>query len=41
MRIPSWQAAWWFFVRGWLVRKVILRARLWDPRMPVLFRDMA
>lgn len=37
--IPAWQSAWWFVVRGWLVRKVVRRAPRWDPRMPVLEQD--
>ena len=37
--IPSWQAFYWFAIRGWLIRKVILRARSWDPRMVVMESD--
>lgn len=37
--IPAWQSVWWFVVRGWLIRKVIFRKRVWDPRMPVLIYD--
>ena len=37
--LPAWQSVWWFVVRGWLWRKVITRARLWDPRMVILERD--
>lgn len=33
--LPGWQSVWWFCIRGWLIRKVILRCRLWDPRMVV------
>lgn len=33
--LPAWQSVWWFVVRGWLIRKVVLHARMWDPRMPV------
>ena len=39
--IPTWQSVYWFVVRGWLIRKVILRARLWDPRMVVMEKDPA
>lgn len=34
-QIPAWQAAWWLFVRSWLIRKVILKKTNWDARMPV------
>ena len=37
--IPAWKSVWWFFVRGMLIRKVILKKRLWDPRIPVMQRD--
>jgi hypothetical protein len=37
--IPAWQSIYWFVVKGWLIRKVLLRARVWDPRMVVLERD--
>jgi hypothetical protein len=33
--IALWRQVWWLFVRGWLVRKVILRKVRWDPRLPV------
>lgn len=33
--IPAWKSVWWFYFRGKLVRKVIQKKRLWDPRMPV------
>lgn len=33
--LPQWKAVWWFVVRGWLVRHVLFKRRLWDPRMPV------
>lgn len=39
-RIPSWQSVWWFVFRGWLVRHVILRKRVWDPRITVLMHDL-
>lgn len=38
--IPSWQAFWWVFIRGWLIRRVCTRQRLWDPRMPLMTREM-
>jgi hypothetical protein len=34
IRIPEWQAAWWVLVRGYLIRKFILRKRVFDPRIP-------
>ena len=37
--LPAWQSIWWFVIRGWLIRKVIFKRRLWDPRMPVLWKD--
>lgn len=39
--IPAWQSVWWFVIRGWLIRNVLFRRRLWDPRMPVLEKDLA
>ena len=39
--IPAWQSFYWFVIRGWLIRKVLLRARMWDPRMVVLEKDLA
>lgn len=33
--IPIWQQMWWLLIRGWLVRKVVLRKLRWDPRLPV------
>jgi len=39
--IPSWESLWWFLVRGKLIRKVLLRKRLWDPRIPVMLKDKA
>ena len=38
--IPAWQSAWWFIVRGWLIRKVLLRKRTWVPRLPILEREL-
>lgn len=38
-RLPEWKAAYWVLVRGLLIRKWILRARLWDPRIP--YRETA
>lgn len=38
--IEPWRAFYWFAIRGWLIRKVLLKARLWDPRMPVLWQDL-
>lgn len=32
--IPNWQAAWWYFVRGILVRKWLMRRDDFDPRVP-------
>lgn len=32
--LPTWQAAWWLFVVGWLWRKTIRGEREWDPRVP-------
>lgn len=37
--IPAWQSIYWFIVRGWLIRKVLFRRRLWDPRMVVMESD--
>lgn len=31
---PTLTQAWWLLVRGWLIRKVLLRKDNWDPRMP-------
>lgn len=39
-RIPAWESIWWFCIRGWLVRHVILRKRLWDPRIVVMVNDI-
>lgn len=39
--LPAWQSVWWFVVRGWLIRRVLLRKARWDPRMPVLEYDRA
>jgi hypothetical protein len=33
--IPAYRAAWWYFVRGLLVRRVIQRQSAWDPRVPI------
>lgn len=33
--LPSWKAAWWVFVVGYLWRKTIRKAQEWDPRMPI------
>lgn len=38
--IPWYQSAWWMLVRGWLLRKHLLRKRLWDPRVPILFKEL-
>ena len=38
--LPWYKSVWWFLVRGWLIRKLILRKRLWDPRLPVLHKEM-
>jgi hypothetical protein len=38
--IATWKSVWWFCVRGWLIRKVMLRKRVWDPRLPILEKDM-
>lgn len=32
--IPTWLAVWWYFVRGLLIRKWILRRDNYDPRVP-------
>ena len=32
--IPEWQAAWWYLIRGRLVRGLILRRDDWEPRIP-------
>lgn len=37
--LPAYLSVWWFVVRGYLVRKVLLKKRVWDPRIPVMFRD--
>lgn len=37
--IPSYKAMWFYWVRGVVIRKWLLRSRLWDPRMPVLFNE--
>lgn len=37
-RISEWRAAWWFLVRGLLVRYLILRRPDWDPRLPTVIR---
>lgn len=34
-QIPEWRAAWWLLVVGWLWRKTLCRAAVWDPRLPV------
>lgn len=39
--LPAWKSVWWFVIRGWLIRRVILRKQRWDPRMPVLEHDRA
>lgn len=39
--LPAWKSVWWFVVRGWLVRGVIQRKRVWDPRMPILEKDLS
>lgn len=41
IRLPAWQSLYWFIVRGWLIRKVLLNKERWDPRMPVLEHDRA
>ena len=33
--VPEWKAAYWLLVRGWLIRRVLLRREVWDPRMPL------
>lgn len=33
--LPVYQQIWWLFVRGFLVRKLLLRRTRWDPRLPV------
>lgn len=38
-RLRIHKSVWWFFVRGWLIRKVLLRKHNWDPRVPVLIHD--
>jgi len=38
--IPGWQATWWMLVRGWFIRRLLFRERLWDPRMPLLYEDL-
>lgn len=38
--IPTWQSIWWFCIRGWLVRHVVLRKRIWDPRIVVMVEDI-
>lgn len=38
--IPSWQAFYWFVVRGWLIRHVLLKKPIWDPRMVALEHDL-
>jgi hypothetical protein len=38
--IPAWQSVWWFVIRGWLIRHVLLRKRLWDPRIVALEREL-
>lgn len=40
-RIRAYQSIWWMFVRGLLIRRIILGKRNWDPRITVLMRDMA
>ena len=41
IRIRAYKSVWWMFVRGWLIRKIILREQNWDPRITVLMKDMA
>jgi len=38
--IPAWKAAWWVLVRGWFIRHLLLRKRLWDPRMPLMYKEL-
>lgn len=37
--LPAWRSFYWFVIRGWLIRKVVLRKSRWDPRLPVLFEE--
>lgn len=39
-RIPAWESVWWFCVRGWAVRHLLMKKRVWDPRITVLVHDM-
>ena len=41
IRLPAWKSLYWFILRGWLIRKVLLKKERWDPRMPVLEHDRA
>lgn len=34
--LPTYQSIWWFVIRGWLIRKVLLKKDRWDPRMVIL-----
>lgn len=38
--LPSWLAFWWLFIRGLLIRRALMRSRLWDPRMPLMYGEM-
>jgi|SRR6185436_7050272 len=38
--ISSFSAFWWYCVRGIVVRKWIFRKRLFDPRMPILEKEV-
>jgi hypothetical protein len=41
MQIPEWKAAYWLLIRGWLIRKVLLRKTTnWDPRLPLRDGDI-
>lgn len=41
VRLSCWNSFWWFAIRGWLIRKVILKKNYnWDPRIVGLEYDL-
>lgn len=39
-RLSAWRSFYWFAIRGWLIRHVMLKRRIWDPRMVAMEREL-
>lgn len=40
-RISAFKSFYWFAVRGWLIRKILLNRNNWDPRIVGMSKDLA